>query len=141
MIMVLRLALVAVLSITGTVSAADPPKPIKVFILAGQSNMEGKAKVSLMDYQAGQPATRALFAEGYGTRADLKSHYPALAGKGYEVAGFVWFQGWNEMISAEATAEYTANLAHFIRDVRKDFKTPGLPFVVGELGVDGASPG
>jgi hypothetical protein len=36
--------------------------PVKVFILAGQSNMEGKAKVSMLDYQAGQPATRELYA-------------------------------------------------------------------------------
>src|SRR4051794_21235859 len=35
--------------------AADGPKPVKVFILAGQSNMEGKAKVSLLEYQAKQP--------------------------------------------------------------------------------------
>jgi hypothetical protein len=35
---------------------------VKVFILAGQSNMEGRAKVSLMDYQAKQPATAPLFA-------------------------------------------------------------------------------
>ena len=35
---------------------------MKVFILAGQSNMEGKAKVSLLDYQAEQPATRELYA-------------------------------------------------------------------------------
>src|SRR5436305_6714789 len=42
--------------------AADAAKPVKVFILAGQSNMEGKAKVSLLEYQAGQPATRDLFA-------------------------------------------------------------------------------
>src|SRR5215217_8179273 len=37
-------------------------KPVKVFILAGQSNMEGKAKLSLLEYQAAQPATRGLFA-------------------------------------------------------------------------------
>jgi len=34
---------------------------IKVFILAGQSNMEGKAKVSLLEHQVQQPATRDLF--------------------------------------------------------------------------------
>src|SRR5512147_1456803 len=36
-------------------------KPVRVFILAGQSNMEGKAKVSLLEYQVAQPATRPLF--------------------------------------------------------------------------------
>src|SRR5262245_26656567 len=35
--------------------------PVKVFILAGQSNMEGKAKLTLLDYQVQQPATRGLF--------------------------------------------------------------------------------
>jgi alpha-galactosidase len=230
-------------------------RPIKVFILAGQSNMEGKAKVALMDYQAQQPATRDLYKPlrqndrwierddvwikylketgrltvGYGspkcigpelgfgtvvgdhypeqvlliktawggrslyrdfrspgaglppaevlnkmlanqrkqtpestlddvkatfgatyramldevnaTLADIKKHFPECAGQGYVLAGFVWFQGWNDMISADATAEYTRNLAHFIRDVRKDLKAPKLPFVIGEMGVDGANAG
>jgi len=53
------------------------------------------------------------------------------------LAGFVWFQGWNDMINAEYTAEYTANLQHFIRDVRKDLKAEKLPFVIGQMGVDG----
>ena len=34
---------------------------MKVFILAGQSNMEGKAKVALMDYQARQPELRKVY--------------------------------------------------------------------------------
>ena len=235
--------------------ALGAEKPIKVFILAGQSNMEGKAKVSLLDYQAEQPATRdlykslradgkwiersdvwvkfldrkgkltvgfgspkcigpelgfgtvvgdryeepvllikaawggkslyrdfrspsagfppakvleamltdlkkrkadatmddvkktfgvsyrAMFDEVNGTLADLKKHFPELAGKEYEIAGFIWFQGWNDMISADATAEYTANLIHFIDDVRKDLKLPKLPFVIGQMGVDGLKAG
>jgi alpha-galactosidase len=239
------------LFLPGALQAAGPQKPVKVFILAGQSNMEGKAKVSLLEYQAQQPATRDLFKHlrkgdqwveradvwvkylkekgnlrvGYGspkcigpelefgnvvgdhyaeqvlliktawggrslyrdfrppsaalppavvldkmlaeqqkrnpkttledvkrqfgasyremldevrgTLAELKTHFPTYAGQGYEIAGFIWFQGWNDMISADATAEYTTNLSHFIRDVRKDFKAPNLPFVVGEMGVDG----
>jgi alpha-galactosidase len=237
-----------------------PPKdekqrPVKVFILAGQSNMEGKAKVSVLDYQIGQPATadlfkplkkdgkwverddvwikylgekgrltvgygspkcigpelgfgmvvgdhyreqvlliktawggrslyrdfrppsaglppdeildrmladlkkrkadatlddvrkpfgasyRAMFDEVNGTLADLKKHFPGYAGQGHELAGFVWFQGWNDMIDANATAEYTANLTHFINDVRKDLKSPRLPFVVGQMGIDGKNAG
>ena len=46
----------------GVVRADGKPKPIKVFILAGQSNMEGKAKITLLDFQATQPATRQLYA-------------------------------------------------------------------------------
>lgn len=236
-------------------SAAEPPKTLKVFILAGQSNMEGKAKVSLLEYQAKQPETRDLFKHlrkgdrwierddvsikfldrkgkltvgfgspncigpelGFGTvvgehfsepvlliktawggrslyrdfrspsagfppkevlekmltdaqkkkaeatlddirkpfgasyRAmmdevsntltNLKVYFPEFANHKPELTGFIWFQGWNDMINSDATKEYATNLAHFIRDVRKDLKAPNLPFVVGEMGVDGDHPG
>jgi alpha-galactosidase len=232
--------------------AADPPgAPVKVFILAGQSNMEGKAKMSLVEYQAKQPETKALFAhfrkddqwierddvaikfldrkgkltvgfgspncigpelqfgwtvgdrfaepvlliktawggcslwrdfrppsaglppdatlqkmladaqkrkpettldeikQGFGASyramreevsaalADLKNLVPGYAGQGHVLAGFAWFQGWNDMINADYTAEYAVNLAHFIRDVRRDLKSPQLPFAVAQMGVDG----
>ena len=52
------LVLAVLLTLPGNHAAAEPPKPVKVFLLAGQSNMEGKAKVALLDYQAEQPATR-----------------------------------------------------------------------------------
>ncbi len=233
--------------------AADAKKPLRVFVLAGQSNMEGKAKMSLLEYQIAQPATRPLFAQfqkdgkwierddvwvkfldrkgkltaGYGspgcigpelqfgwtvgdryeepvlliktawggsslwrdfrppsagmpaeaalqkmladaqkrkpettiedikklfgvsyramldevngTLADLGKHFPALNGAAPELAGFIWFHGWNDMINPEYTAQYTTNLAHFIRDVRKDLKSPMLPFVIAQMGVDGTN--
>lgn len=246
-------AITLFLLMLGLPCAADgrSGKPVKVFILAGQSNMQGKAKVALLDYQAQQPATHALFKHlkkdgkwieredvwikygvekgpltvGYGkppcigpelgfglvvgdhyaeqvlliktawggrslyrdfrspsaglppakvlesllanmqkktpratlddvkksfgatyremmgevqaTLGNLKAHFPDYAGQGYELCGFIWFQGWNDMISAEATAEYAVNLEHFINDVRRDFKAPKLPFVIGQMGVDG----
>jgi hypothetical protein len=249
---VLALSLLCCLPV---LSQAGQPKPIKVFILAGQSNMEGKAKLALAEFQAEQPATRDLYKHlrkdgkwserkdvwikylkvhgnltaGYGnpksigpeldfgavvgdhfdeqvlliktawggrslwrdfrspsagfpadkfldkmladlrkkmpnatlddvkkpfgqtyremmtevngTLANLKTYFPDYAGQGYEIAGFAWFQGWNDMINADATAEYTSNLKHFIRDVRKDLKVAKLPFVVGEMGVDGVKAG
>jgi len=235
-----------------SLEAADTKKPVKVFILAGQSNMEGKAKLELLEYQVRQPSTRGLFKHlqkdgkwverddvwikfldrkgnltvGYGspncigpelefgnvvgdhygeqvllikvawggrslyrdfrspsaglpapevlekmlasqkakkpaatlddvkapfgasyramleevasTLATLKALFPPYEGQGCELAGFVWFHGWNDMIDDAATAEYAANMAHFIRDVRKDLKAPNLPFVIGQMGVDGA---
>jgi alpha-galactosidase len=246
--------LAALLSLPAVLSAADTTKPVKVFVLAGQSNMEGKAKVALLEYQAKQPATRDLFRHlrregkwverddvwikfldrkgqltvGYGsagcigpelefgtvvgdhypeqvlliktawggrslfrdfrppsaglppaevlermlaaekkrrpsatldevkkpfgasyramldevndTLARLKVHFPGYADQGHELVGFVWFQGWNDMIDAGYTAEYTTNLTHFIRDVRRDLKAPRLPVVVGQLGVGGDHP-
>jgi Carbohydrate esterase, sialic acid-specific acetylesterase len=65
---------------------------------------------------------------------DLKKDFPAYADQGYELAGFVWYQGWNDGVDPKkAIPEYEQNLAHLINDVRKEFKAPGLPVVVGEL--------
>ncbi len=241
--------LFVILLVVASAGAAD--RPVKVFILAGQSNMEGKAKVSLLEHQIEQPETKDLFKHlrkdgkwverddvwikflnrkgkltvGFGspgrigpelefgntvgdhydeqvliiktawggkslyrdfrspssgrpaddtlremlakaqkkkpettlkdirgrfgayyrlmleevssTLENLKEHFPEYKGQGYEIAGFVWFQGWNDMINAQYTAEYADNMANFIRDVRKDLKAPKLPFVIGQLGVGG----
>lgn len=68
------------------------------------------------------------------------------AAQGYELAGFVWFQGWNDMVDGSTYPKrdqpggydaYSETLTHFIRDVRKDLNAPQLPFVIGVLGVGG----
>lgn len=66
---------------------------------------------------------------------------------GYEIAGFVWFQGWNDMVDSGTYPErgkpgvgypkYSEWMADFIRDVRKDLAAPKMPFVIGVLGVGG----
>jgi alpha-galactosidase len=84
--------------------------------------------------------------------ADPKRVCPAYDEKqGYEIVGFAWFQGWNDLVDGDVYpqrnkpggyAAYSEVMAHFIRDVRKDFNAPKMPFVIGVLGVDGmnASP-
>ena len=234
----------------------DTSKKVKVFILAGQSNMEGKAKVELLEYQVNQPETREFFKHlkkdgewvvrddvwinylnrrgnltvGFGspgrigpelefgntvgdhfeeqvliiktawggrsigrdfrppssglpseeklkeilqqtnernkkrnrpeisiddvkdmygkyyremmkeistTLQELKTRFPEYRGQGYEFAGFVWFQGWNDMFNPDFLANYGRHMANFIRDVRKDLKAPNLPFVIGQMGQNG----
>jgi len=65
---------------------------------------------------------------------------------GYRLAGFAWFQGWNDMVDSGTYPnrdkpggydEYSKGLAYLIRDVRKDLNAPNLPFVIGVLGVGG----
>jgi alpha-galactosidase len=74
---------------------------------------------------------------------DIKQVCPEYDEKaGYELAGFVWFQGFNDLVDGQTYPngnydEYSRLLAHFIRDVRKDLSAPKLPFVIGVLGVDG----
>lgn len=62
------------------------------------------------------------------------------AEQGYALAGFVWFQGWNDMCNRHHLAQYSENMIHFIRDVRAELDAPTLPFVVGILGVYGTDP-
>ncbi len=79
--------------------------------------------------------------------SDIKRVVPSYdASQGYELSGFVWFQGWNDMVDSSTYPSrdmpggydaYSDAMAHFIRDVRKDFNVPKLPFVIGVLGVGG----
>ena len=79
--------------------------------------------------------------------ANIPRVYPDYDVKaGYELAGFVWFQGWNDMVDGSTYPTrgqpgsydtYSKNLAYFIRDVRRDLKAPKLPFVIGVMGAGG----
>ncbi len=79
--------------------------------------------------------------------ADPKQACPEYDEKaGFELCGFVWFQGWNDMVDRGTYPnrdklggydQYTTVMTHFIRDVRKDFDAPKLPFVIGVMGVNG----
>jgi hypothetical protein len=73
--------------------------------------------------------------------------------QGYEIAGFIWLQGFNDMVdtnfyprlpkgsTANRYAKYSDCMAAFIRDVRKDLGVPKMPFVIGVMGVGGKEPG
>ena len=79
--------------------------------------------------------------------ADPKRVCPEYDAKdGYELAGFVWLQGFNDLVDGTTYPGpdqpgkydvYSDLLAKFIRDVRKDLSAPKMPFVIGVLGVDG----
>ncbi|NQU26067.1 MAG: sialate O-acetylesterase [Candidatus Nealsonbacteria bacterium] len=81
---------------------------------------------------------RNMMAEIKETFDNYETMFPALKGKKLEVAGFVWFQGWNDMYGAET--EYASNMQHFIKDVRKDLDAPKLPFVIDLMGQNGSKP-
>ena len=66
---------------------------------------------------------------------------PDLKDATLELAGFVWFQGWNDMGDEQARNEYAENLVHLINDVRREFHVPGLPVVIGETGNMGKEAG
>jgi hypothetical protein len=230
------LATLPSLLVVPALAAPTKPKPIKVFILAGQSNMEGQAVTDMTgkDYNEGKGTLNALFQDPskvklvqhlkntkgeWVVREDVRVHYqrenaPLLAGnlsvgftpygdthhfgpelqighvlgdhfkepvlliktawggkslyqdfrppssggevgkyyklmladirtalanlknknQGYELAGFIWYHGWNDGVSPQvAIPEYEQNLTNLINDVRKDLQAPNLPVVIGEL--------
>jgi hypothetical protein len=67
----------------------------------------------------------------------LKAEYPAYDGKGYEIAGFGWHQGWQDGCAQNMADEYEKNMVNFIRGVRKEFEVPKMPFVIGGSGFGG----
>ena len=227
-------------------SEAAPNKPLKVFILVGQSNMQGHAKISTMEHIGMDPKTapwlldmqkkdgtpkvfedvrisylstnglkegaltagfgaddtkigpeftfgmtldkrldepvliikaawggKSLYSDfrppsagAYNNNEKESGHYYRLAiahvkdvlenisrvspgykkSQGYELCGFVWFQGWNDLVNGSVYPkryspggydEYAKLMAQFIRDVRKDLSAPKLPFVIGVMGAGG----
>lgn len=65
---------------------------------------------------------------------NLTRDFPGHDDGGVEIAGFVWYHGWNDGCEPKtAVPEYETNLVNLIRDVRRDLGVPRLPVVVGEL--------
>ena len=67
----------------------------------------------------------------------LKTYFPKYDGKGYEIVGFGWHQGWNDRIDQKAVDAYEENLVHLIKDLRKDIGVKDMPFVIANSGFDG----
>jgi len=66
--------------------------------------------------------------------ADIKKEFPNYNGGGYELAGFVWWHGWNDFCDPPtAVPQYEQNLVNLIKDVRRDLQAPKLPVVIGEF--------
>ncbi len=80
------------------------------------------------------PCYTKMIAEVHEALGNLKSDFPGYDGKGCELAGFVWYHGWNDGVNPKAAVpEYEENLVHLIQDVRKEFGRTKLPVVIGEL--------
>jgi alpha-galactosidase len=75
--------------------------------------------------------------------AKFDEKFPQWKGRGYEIAGFGWWQGHKDggeqgKGTAGAHAQrYEKNLAHLIHTLRKEFDAPKAPFVVASCGFNG----
>ena len=64
--------------------------------------------------------------------SELDKFYPGA--KGYEVAGFFFWQGEKDAGNPGHAARYEQNLAQFIHQVRKEFEAPAAKFVLATMG-------
>ena len=60
---------------------------------------------------------------------NLSNIYPDYQGQGYEIAGFVWWQGHKDQNAIHAS-RYEQNLARLITSLRKDYDAPQARFVL-----------
>jgi len=71
---------------------------------------------------------------------NLEKYYPGYQGQGFEIVGFVWWQGHKDQ-SAALASRYEQNLVHLIKMLRHDFDSPNAKFVLatgcGNPGRDG----
>jgi alpha-galactosidase len=71
---------------------------------------------------------------------ELSKYYPEYQNQGYEIAGFVWWQGHKDQ-NAALSSRYELNLVHLIKSLRNDFQAPDAKFVIatgcGNPGTEG----
>lgn len=62
--------------------------------------------------------------------------YPQYADQGYEIAGFVWWQGHKDQNPVHAS-RYAENFANLVKAWRKEFNAPDAPFVLATIAFEG----
>ena len=62
--------------------------------------------------------------------ANLVKIYPDYQGQGYEITGFVWWQGHKDHLSPVYADRYELNLVNLIQQLRQDYHAPNAKFVL-----------
>ena len=65
---------------------------------------------------------------------NFDQQFPHWKGRGYEIAGFAWWQGDKDRYNAEHAKRYEQNLVHLINTLRQEFKAPNAKFICATLG-------
>lgn len=72
---------------------------------------------------------------------DLAKWYPGYQNQGYEITGFVWWQGHKDTGNKAHASKYEENLERLIDCLRKDYEAPNAKFVLatgcGNPGTEG----
>ena len=66
-----------------------------------------------------------------GVLSNLPKYFPEYKNQGYEVSGFVWWQGDKDASGEPQASRYEFNLVNLIHALRKEFQAPAAKVVVG----------
>ena len=109
------------------------------FVYAGYkespSRWEKGTEPSPMEWYAGKQYDDC-FGGAKKVLANFDQEFPHWKGRGYEIAGFGWWQGHKDG-GEPAASRYEENLVHLIKALRKEFEAPKAPFVVATVGFGG----
>jgi hypothetical protein len=84
---------------------------------------------------------KEIMKQSHEVLSNLGKEFPEWEGKGYQIVGIGWHQGFNDRVSRDgASSEYKDNLPDLIADLRKEFGNPKLPFVIASTGMGAAGP-
>jgi len=70
----------------------------------------------------------------------VEKMFPSTAGMTPEIAGFGWFQGWNDGCNLNETAAYEKNMVNLIKDLRKQWNVPNMAVSIALSGFGGWKP-
>ncbi|MCP4746090.1 MAG: hypothetical protein GY874_08100, partial [Desulfobacteraceae bacterium] len=116
----------------GTDLRVDWKTPCSMANSANNFTNEELAQESLYD---------ALVEKALMIQTNAAGYFPEYAGKNIEIAGFVWFQGWNDGECPLCEDNYETNLTCMISDLRNDLNLPELPaLIIQSHRGDGSSP-
>ena len=65
---------------------------------------------------------------------NFDAQFPHWKGRGYEIAGFAWWQGDKDRYNLAHAKKYEENLVHLIKTLRREFKASKAKFIVATLG-------
>lgn len=120
--------------------SAPPSKEELAALLERAQKKQPKATLEEVQARYGH-FYRELIRHARTEMSELGRRFPDLEGSKTEIAGFIWHQGFNDVINRDLKekqySEYTRLLSHFIKDVRKDLGALDMPFVIGELSTGG----
>ncbi|MFT5469549.1 MAG: hypothetical protein ACI8UO_004670, partial [Verrucomicrobiales bacterium] len=111
------------------------PKDGKTYVYAGYGDSplrwEKGTEPEAIGWKAGVQYDGDI-ARAKAVLSNLDTYYPGA--KGYEIAGFFWWQGDKDRYNAGHAQKYEQNLVNLIKQLRNEFDAPNAKFVCATLG-------